>query len=187
MGLLDAIKGTNEDKKMFEAQMQNEENKLAVDYATRSNDWASAGQDSQVNLYIVSNSRKFLPHKPVKIFNNGKEEVVFIKKENYSDFLEPYSDDDSLSFSDEDGRHLSDEILKTNIMILDYADRYESNVDRSYWAREFNMGVRLREGLLVGTRTTGNPIKAAKSSSVSTKAEIHRVQQEQGRKQFGLF
>ena len=187
MGLLDVIKGSNADKKMFDAQMQNEENKLAVDYATRSNDWASAGQDSQVNLYIVSNSRKFLPHKPVKIVKNGVEDVVWVKKEEYSDFLEPYSDDDSLSFSDEEGRHLSDEILKTNIMILDYCDRYDSNVDRGYWAREFNMGVRLREGLLVGTRTTGNPIKAAKSSSVSTKAEIHRVQQDQPKRQFGLF
>jgi hypothetical protein len=106
MGIMDIIKGGSKEDKLIERQLQNAETDQALSFGSRSNDWASAGQESQVNLYIVSNNRKFLKYKPVKIKNeSGVEEVVFVKDEK-NNFVEPYNDDDPLSFSDPELRML---------------------------------------------------------------------------------
>ncbi|HNV62817.1 MAG TPA: hypothetical protein PKN54_07670 [Candidatus Cloacimonas acidaminovorans] len=187
MGIMDIIKGGSKEDKLIERQLQNAETDQALSFGSRSNDWASAGQESQVNLYIVSNNRKFLKYKPVKIKNeSGVEEVVFVKDEKYN-FVEPYNDDDPLSFSDPELRIVINEFGRALGDIYEYVYKYTDDEDEiRTLVADFNMIVRLRNDVLANTRTTGQSVKAAKSQSVSSTANIIRHQEDK-KKPFGLL
>jgi hypothetical protein len=185
--IIDFIKGGNKEEKAFDRQMRNEEEKIAMDYSSRSNDWASAGQEPQVNLYIVSNNRKFLKYKPIKINKNGVEEVVFVKDERHG-FIEPYNDDDPLSFSDPELQTVINEFGRALSDIYEYVYKYEDDGDEpeiNALVADFNMIVRLRNDCLGNTRTNGSAVRAAKSQTVSSTAEIIRKHEEQ-KKPFGM-
>jgi hypothetical protein len=187
MGLMDIIKGGTREDKLIERQLNNAETDAALSYGSRSNDWASAGQESQVNLYIVSNNRKFLKYKPVKIKNeSGIEEVVFVKNESY-DFIEPYNDDDPLSFSDPELRLVINEFGRALTDIYEYVYKYTEDQDEiRTLVADFNMIVRLRNDVLANTRTTGQSVRAAKSQSISSTAQIIR-KNEDNKKKWGLM
>ena len=188
MGIMDIIKGGNAEERAFERQIQNQEEQSALGFSSRSNEWASAGQESQVNMYIVSNSRKFLKYKAVKIKNsNGVEEVVYVKDEKYP-FLEPYNDDDPLSFSDSELRIVINEFGRALSDIYEYVYKYPGDEDEiRTLVADFNMIVRLRNDLLANTRTTGQSVKAAKSQSVASVAEVIRRNEENKPKRFGMI
>jgi len=186
MGVIDFIKGGSKEDKAFDRQMRSEEDKSAMDYSSRSNDWATAGQESQVSMYVVSNNRKFLKYKPVKITRSGVEEVIFVKDEKY-DFLEPYNDDDPLSFGSDELATIINEFGRALSDIYEYVYKYDSKENLSEinaLVADFNMIVRLRNDCLANSRTTGKPVKLAKSQFVSSEAQIIR-RQEDGKKAFG--
>jgi hypothetical protein len=187
MGIMDVIRGGSAEDKAFDRQMKAQEDSNALSYSSRSNDWATAGQESQVNMYIVSNNRKFLKYKAVKIkAANGTEEVVYVKDEKY-DFLEPYNDDDPLSFSDPELRIVINEFGRAFADIYEYVYKYPEDLDEiRTLVADFNMIVRLRNDVLANTRTTGQSVKAAKSQSVSSIAEIIRRNDDGKPKPFGM-
>ena len=192
MGLIDTAKnfvaGGSPEARAFDRQMKAEEEKTAMDYSNRSNDWATAGQESQVSMYVVSNNRKFLKYKPVKIKNReGLEEVIFVKDEKYG-FIEPYNDDDPLSFGSDDLQTVINEFGRALSDIYEYVYKYDSpeNIDEiNALVGDFNMIVRLRNDCLANSRTTGKPVKLAKSQFVASEAQIIR-RQEDSKKPFGM-
>jgi hypothetical protein len=188
MGIMDIIGGGSKENKAFDRQMRVEEDKAAMDYSARNNDWASAGQESQVNLYIVSNSRKFLKYKLVKIKKpDGFDEVISVRDEKFA-FIEPYNDDDPLSFSDADLRIVVNEFGRALTDIYEYVYKYDSpeNEDEiNALVSDFNFVVRLRNDVLANTRTTGQSVKAAKSQSVTSVAEVIRRSEDAKPKPFG--
>jgi len=175
VGIIDIIKGGSKGDQLINRQISNAETDAGLNYGSRSNDWASAGQESQVNLYIVSNNRKFLKYKPVKIKNEqGVEEVLFVKDEKFA-FVEPYNDDDPLSFSDPDLRTVINEFGRALSDVYEYCYKYPENDDEiNTLVADFNMIVRLRNDLLANTRTTGQSVRAAKSQNVTSTANIVR-------------
>lgn len=189
MGIMDIVLPNKEDKALKQQQAMEEENS-ALGYAGRSNEWVTGKEDAQVNLYIVSNSRKFLKYKPVKINRGGVEDVVYVRDETY-DFLEPYNDDDPLSFSDPELQIVINEFGRALSDIYEYVHKYADDPDEiNSLVADFNMIVRLRNDLLANTRTTGKAVKAAKSQTLSTQAEIIRRQaasDQQQQKKFGFL
>lgn len=173
MGVLDIILPNKEDQN-FKRQMEASEEENALGYAGRSQEWITGKEDAQVNLYIVSNSRKFLKYKPVKINNNGVESVVYVKDEPF-EFLEPYNDDDPLSFSDPELQIVINEFGRALSDIYEYCHKYPGEKDEiKSLVADFNMIVRLRNDVLANTRTTGKAVRAAKSQTFSTEAQITR-------------
>lgn len=191
MGIItNFLAGGSKEDKAFDRQMRAEEDSAAMSYAAKQGDWTAAGQESQVNVYIVSNNRKFLKYKPVKIKNaSGVEEVVWVKNEKYP-FLEPYNDDDPLSFSDSELQTVINEFGRALSDIYEYVNKYDSeenSAEINSLVADFNMIVRLRNDCLGNTRTTGKPVKAAKSQFISSEGTIIRREGDKPKKPFGLF
>jgi len=187
MGIMDILVPNKEDQN-FKRQMEASEEENALGYAGRSQEWITGKEDAQVNLYIVSNSRKFLKYKPFKINTNGVESVVYVKDEPFA-FLEPYNDDDPLSFSDSQLQIVVNEFGRALSDIYEYCHKYPGDTDeiRSLVA-DFNMIVRLRNDVLGNTRTTGKAVRAAKSQTFSTEAQIRRINDPgQQPKKFGIL
>lgn len=178
----------NKEDKNFQRQMDASEEENALGYAGRSQEWITGKEDAQVNLYIVSNSRKFLKYKPVKISRDGLDTVVYVKDEPY-DFLEPYNDDDPLSFSDPDLQIVVNEFGRALSDVYEYVHKYEDDPDEiKSLVADFNMIVRLRNDVLANTRTTGKAVRAAKSQTFSTEAQIRRINDpQQQQKKFGIL
>lgn len=177
----------NKEEQNFNRQMNAEEEGSALGYAGRSNEWVTGKEDAQVNLYIVSNSRKFLKYKPVKINRSGVEELVYVRDEQFP-FLEPYNDDDPLSFSDPELQKVINEFGRALSDIYEYVYKYPRDTSELLsLVADFNMIVRLRNDLLGNTRTTGKAVKAAKSQTLSTQADIIRRQEASQPKKFGVL
>lgn len=173
MGIMDIILPNKEDQN-FKRQMEASEEENALGYAGRSQEWITGKEDAQVNLYIVSNSRKFLKYKPIKISNGGVDSVVYVKDEPF-DFLEPYNDDDPLSFSDPELQIVVNEFGRALSDIYEYCHKYQGDTSElKSLVADFNMIVRLRNDVLANTRTTGKAVRAAKSQTFSTEAQITR-------------
>jgi hypothetical protein len=188
MGIMDIILPNKEDKN-FNRQMEASEEENALGFAGRSQEWITGKEDAQVNLYIVSNSRKFLKYKPVKINRDGAEQVVYIRDEGDFNFLEPYNDDDPLSFSDPDLQIVINEFGRALSDIYEYVHKYAEDPEEiKSLIADFNMIVRLRNDLLANTRTTGKAVRAAKSQTFSTEASIRRSNEpQQQQKKFGIL
>lgn len=192
MGIIEGAKnfigGGSPEAKAFDRQMKAEEEKSAMEYTARSNDWATAGQETQVSLYIVSNNRRFLKYKPLKINQDGVEQVVYVKNETHMELIEPYNDDDPLSFGSDDLQIVMNEFGRALSDIYEYINKYDTpeNEDEiKALVADFNMIVRLRNDCLANSRTTGKPSKLAKSQFVSSEAQIVRKQDDQ-KKPFGM-
>lgn len=192
MSLVDTAKnfvaGGSPEARAFDRQMKAEEEKSVMDYSARSNEWATSERETQVSMYIVSNNRKFLKYKPIKIKNReGLDEVVYVKDEKYG-FIEPYNDDDPLSFGSDDLQIVINEFGRALSDIYEYVYKYDlpENVDElNALVGDFNMIVRLRNDCLANSRTTGKPSKLAKSQFVASEAQIIR-RQEEAKKPFGM-
>ena len=187
MGIIGNILRPDKEAANFNRQMQAEEENSALGYAGRSNEWVTGKEDAQVNLYIVSNSRKFLKYKPVKITRGGVEELVYVKDEPYA-FIEPYNDDDPLSFSDQELQKVLNEFGRALSDIYEYVRKYpEDESEVNSMVADFNMVVRFRNDLLANTRTTGKAVRAAKSQTISSQAEIIRRTEASQPKKFGVL
>jgi hypothetical protein len=188
MGISELIFPNKEDKN-FKAQLDNQQEESALGYAGRSQEWVTGKEDAQVNLYIVSNSRKFLKYKPVKINRSGVEEIVYVKDEGDFAFLEPYNDDDPLSFAEPELQTVINEFGRALSDIYEYVHKYAEDPDEiNSLIADFNMIVRLRNDLLANTRASGKAVKAAKSQTFSNQAEIiRRSGPEQQPKKFGFL
>lgn len=150
---------------------------------SRPNDWASVGNSEQVSVFLVSNSRRFFKYVPKSVVgDNGVPVTVYVMNEEDAKlgFIEPISDDDPLSFSDEDLRLLINDIDEALSTVYAYIKVYpEDSCEVRGMVVDFNRLAMLRQSLAGNTRLTGKPPKLAKSQFVSGEARVQRVRDEQ--------
>lgn len=191
MGIINSMLGRRSpEEQALQKQIEAQEDANLLNMA-RPNDWMSAGNSEQVSVYLVGQSRRFFKYVPKSFVNErGEKDVVWVMNDiDFGrGFLEPFSDDDPLSFSDDELRKVINDFDEALNSIYEYVNKYGlDKEDELLWVSDFNQIVRLRQAVLANTRTTGKPPKLAKSQFVSGESSFRRVNEGSERKRFGVF
>jgi hypothetical protein len=191
MGIVKSLLGRRSpEEQAMREQLAAQEDSNLVNMA-RPTDWMSAGNSEQVSVYLVGQSRRFFKYVPKKFVNDsGEQSVVWVMNDRDFElgFIEPFSDDDPLSFSDDELRKVINDFDESLNSIYEYVNKYPLSGDElGLWISDFNQIVRLRQAVLANTRTTGKPPKLAKSQFVSGESSFRRVNEGKDQKRFGVF
>ena len=154
-----------EARKQLNAELQRQDESNESQVAMQMNERGHVAYDPQVSQLVLECNRRFLPWKPD--FNNDS----LILPTKYEGLQEPLNVDDSKSFLTDEEKLLLYDVDETLAEIFGYGEKYGFD-DKVI--RLFNNIVFFRWSLLGGSRTTGKPVKAAKSQFVESSSFIKR-------------